>query len=89
MFPNLFSKVEYPQYKLVHKSQPPLNLPTMGTKIKHVLAQWIALLHIENGRCSLTFAKVIKPNNNKTATKSSYIIHPQINEILLPIRSQK
>ena len=40
----------------------PPNLGTSGTKIKRVIDRWIALLVMEDGGCSLTFAKGDNPN---------------------------
>ena len=57
------------------KLQPP-TLPTSGTKIKHVIARWIVLLIMNDGGCSLIFAKVINPNTINATTKSSCITHP-------------
>jgi hypothetical protein len=54
---------------------PPPNLHTSGTKIKHAIAWWIALLIMEDGGCSLTFAEVTNPNIIIVATKSTCIIH--------------
>ena len=58
-----------------HSRMPPLNLPTSGTKIKCVIAQWITLLVMEDGGCSLTYVKEIDPNIIKVAAKSSCITH--------------
>ena len=55
---------------------PPPNLLTSGTKIKHVIAQWIALLIMEDGGCSLTIVKVTNPNIIKATAKLSGITHP-------------
>ena len=45
---------------VAHNHMPPLYMPASGTKIKHVIARWIALLIVEDGGCSLTFMKVTK-----------------------------
>ena len=52
------------EYKLVgpHSQMPPPNLPTLGTKIKCVIAWWTTLLIMEDSGCSLTFVKVTNPN---------------------------
>ena len=50
------------------------NLPTLGTKIKSVIAQWIALIMKDDG-CSLIFAKVTNINFIKTVAKLPCIIH--------------
>ena len=55
--------------------RPHLELPTSRTKIKRVIARWIALLIMEDGWCSLTFAKVTKPSIIKAAAKSPYLTH--------------
>ena len=56
----------------VSKLLPP-NVPTSGTKIKRVIAWWIALLVMEDGGCSLTFAQVTNPNITKVVAKSRCI----------------
>ena len=55
---------------------PPLDLPTLSTKIKHVIAQWIALHIMDDDGYILTFAEVTNPNIIKVVAKSSCIIHP-------------
>ena len=54
---------------------PPPNLSTSGTKIKCVIAQWIALLIMEDGGCSLIFAKVTDPNIINAVAKSPCITY--------------
>ena len=56
----------------LNSHMPPPNLPTSGTKIKSVITWCIALLVMEEGGCSLTFAKLTNPNIMKVATKSPY-----------------
>ena len=65
----VFIIIEYPHTSWLtpHDHMPPPNLPTLGTKIKRFIAQWIAFLIVEDGGHSLMFAKV---------TKSSSITHP-------------
>ena len=53
---------------------PPPNLPT--TKIEHVIAWWITLLVMDDGGCSMTFAKATNPNVIKAAATSSCITRP-------------
>jgi hypothetical protein len=48
----------------------------LPTKLKRVIAWWIALLIMEDGGCRLIFAKVTNPNIIKAAGKSSRITHP-------------
>ena len=44
---------------------PPPNLPSLGTKIKFVIAQWIALHIMEDDEHSLTFAEVTNPISSR------------------------
>ena len=55
---------------------PPPNLPSLGTKIKFVIAQWIALHIMEDDEHSLTFVEVTNPNIIKILAKSPCIIYP-------------
>ena len=56
---------------------PPPNLPTSDIKKnKCVIAQWIALLVVEDGGCSLTFEKVTNPSIIRVAAKSTCIYSP-------------
>ena len=57
------------------KLSPP-NLPSSPTKIKHVRAQWVALLTMEDGGCSLISAKATNPNIIKVVAKLACITHP-------------
>ena len=50
-----------------HNHMAPSNLPTSSTKIKRVIAQWMALCIMEDGGCILTFAKVTNVNIIKVA----------------------
>ena len=79
---------------------PSPNLPTSGTKIKHVIAWWIAPIIIEDGGCSLTFVKVATPNIIKAVVnpnivkavaklKSPFVTHHRIKATVLPIKKQK
>ena len=52
------------------------NLPNLPTKIKHVRVRSVAPLVMEDGGCSLIFAKVIDMHIIEVATKSSCIAHP-------------
>ena len=54
----------------------PSKLSTLLTKIKRVIAWWIALLVMEDGGCNLIFAKVTNPNIIKVAAESIRITHP-------------
>jgi hypothetical protein len=51
------------------KKLPP-NLPTLPTKIKRVIAWWIAVLITEDGGCSLSYVKVTNLGAIKMAGKS-------------------
>ena len=55
---------------------PPPNFPSFGTRIKRVVVGWITLLIMEEGGCSLTFAKFTNPKIVNAAAKSSCITHP-------------
>ena len=66
-----------------------LNLPTLGTKIKHVIVQWIALLIVEDGKCSLTFAKVTTQISSRWRLNRHVLRTHQIRAIVPMIRSQK
>ena len=52
----------------------PPNLPTLGTKIKCVIAEWIALIMEDDG-CRSTFAKATNINIIKAVAKLSCITH--------------
>ena len=54
----------------------PLNFPSSPTTIKHVRAQWVALIIMKDGGCSLNSAKVTNPNIIKVVAKLAYITHP-------------
>ena len=53
----------------------PLNVPTLSTKFKCVIAWWITLFIMEDGGYSLIFAKVTNANIIKVAIKSPWITH--------------
>jgi hypothetical protein len=50
--------IHYTSWLPPHNHMPPPNFPTLSIKIKRVIAWWIALQIMEDGGCSLTFAKV-------------------------------
>ena len=52
------------------------NLPNLPTKIKRVRVRSVAPLVMEDGGCSLIFAKVIDLHIIEVAAKSSCIAHP-------------
>jgi hypothetical protein len=54
------------------------NLLTMSAKIKLAIAQWIALLIMKDGECSLMFEKVTNLNVTKVVAKSTCITHAPI-----------
>ena len=64
MLLNYFISIKYHNtvWLAPHSHMSPPNFPTSSTKTKHVIAWWIALLTMEDGECSWTFAKVINPN---------------------------
>ena len=74
MLPNWLFIIEYPQHKLVGMPSP--NLSISCTKIKCVIAQWIALLIIKGDGHSLIFVKVANPNIIKAVAKSPCNTHP-------------
>ena len=51
------------------------NMSTLPTKMKRVIAWWIALLIVKDGGCSLIFAKVTNPNIVKVVVKPTCITH--------------
>ena len=55
---------------------PPPNLPTLGTKIKCVIARWVALPIMKDSVYSLTFAKATAVNIIKVAAKSPCTYSP-------------
>jgi hypothetical protein len=63
-----------------HESPAPharlLILPTSSTRIKGVIAWWIALLILEDDEYALSFAKVMNPKIIKAMAKSSCFTHP-------------
>ena len=67
-----------------HNHMPPPNLPkfmpsilpTLGTKVKCVIAWLKALLIMDYDECSLTSTKVTNPNIIKVAAKSPCITYP-------------
>ena len=86
MLPNWLSIIEFPQIQvgrhltttcrlLICPNCCPSNLPTLPTNVKHVVAQWIAILIMEDGGCSLIFAQVTNPNTIKVMAKSPCITH--------------
>ena len=54
---------------------PPPNFPNSPTKIKHVRAQLVALLIMEDVGCTLMYANVANPNIIKVATKPTFMSH--------------
>ena len=59
-----------------HNHMEPLNMPTSPTKIKRVIAWWIAFIIMEDDECSLIFVKVTNPNIMKVAAKLLCSTHP-------------
>ena len=72
-----------------HSHMPPPHLPTLSTKIKYAITQWITLLITEGSGCSLTFAKWLIKISSRWQLKHHLLLTHWIKAHALPIRSQK